>query len=163
MKKTSALIVRFAVSVAIALTLSATGYCAEVSGTFVSFDGKPVSDTQLHFEAIPGGDIFMTRTGADGKFSTVLRRGTYEIRTERGLVLKSRVKVDTSDVNVGQLRDGAPLDVRRPFQREVLGPAMVETSAPATAHLGNAAAPAGSAVTTLKPPAPAASPSTALK
>jgi len=161
MKKTSASILRFAASVAIAFALSATGYCAEVSGTFVSFDGKPVSDTQLHFEAIPGGDIYMTRTGADGKFSTTLRRGAYEIRTERGLVLKSRVRIDATDLNVGQLRDGAPLDVRRPFQREVLGPAIVETSAPATAHLGNAAGP--STVSTLKPPAPAASPSTALK
>jgi hypothetical protein len=108
---------------------------ANASGALISASGTPLADYQLHFENQVSGDIYLIRTGADGSFSADLPPGVYDLRAERGLVLRSRVMVGEFEVNVGQVTPGAPLDVRGPFEREGIGPALVQTQAPATAHL----------------------------
>ena len=128
-------------AIAVAMTLAAASSdAAIVSGVYTSPGGAPLADRQLHFENRVSGDIYLARTGADGSFASDLPTGTYDLRAERGLVVKSGIVIDVNsvDMNVGQVREGAPLDVRRPFEREGVGPSIVDTGAPATAHLDNA-------------------------
>jgi len=115
---------------------------ATASGVFTSESGTPLAEHQLHFENRVSGDIYLARTGADGSFSTELPPGLYDLRAERGLVVKAGVIVGQDDVEVGHVTSGAPFDVRRPFEREGIGPALVQTEAPATAHVGAAGPPA---------------------
>ncbi len=126
-----------------ALTLiAARAEATMVSGVYVAREGgKPLADHQLHFENRIGGDIFLARTGSDGSFASDLPPGTYDLRAERGLVVKSGIVVGDSELNVGRVTDGAPFDVRRPFEREGIGPTIMDTEAPATAHLEKGTAP----------------------
>ena len=120
--------------------LSARADAAMVSGVYTSRGGKPLADHQLHFENRIAGDMYLTRTGYDGSFSSDLPPGTYDLRAERGLIVRPGIRVERADLNLGRVADGAPYDVRRPFERQGIGPALVETEAPATAHLEKKAA-----------------------
>lgn len=124
--------------VSIVLATSARANAGTVSGMFSDPNGKPLAGHQLHFENRISGDIYLARTGSDGSFSAALPPGAYDLRAERGLILYRNVLVDSGAVNLGQVHEGAPLDVRRPFEREGIAPSMVETQAPATAHLHSA-------------------------
>ena len=118
------------------ILLAARADAAMVSGVYTTRgDGKPLADHQLHFENRVSGDIFLARTASDGSFASDLPPGIYDLRAEHGLIVKSKVVVNADDLNVGRITDGAPLDVRRPFEREGIGPALLDTEAPATAHL----------------------------
>lgn len=128
-------------AIAVAVTLAATNSDgAIVSGVYTSRGGAPLADHQLHFENRVSGDIYLARTAADGSFTSDLPPGTYDLRAERGLVIKSGVVIDGAavDMNIGRIHDGAPLDVRRPFEREGVGPSIMDSGAPATAHLDHA-------------------------
>ncbi len=128
----------YALAVAFASMLfvpMARANAATISGIYSDRKGTPLPGHQIHFENRISGDIFLTRTGSDGSFSTDLPPGAYDLRAERGLVLYHDLLVDHGAVNLGRVEDGAPLDVRRPFEREGLAPSMVESAAPATAHL----------------------------
>ncbi len=128
----------YAFALALASLLStpiAGANAATVSGTYSDRKGTPLAGHQLHFENRISGDIFLTPTGGDGSFSADLPPGAYDLRAERGLVLYHDLQVDHGAVNLGRVEDGAPLDVRRPFEREGIAPSMIESSAPATAHL----------------------------
>ncbi|HEY6394179.1 MAG TPA: carboxypeptidase-like regulatory domain-containing protein [Candidatus Binataceae bacterium] len=107
---------------------------AVVTGRFSYREGPPAANRQIHFENRVSGDMFMAPTNADGGFSVDLPPGTYDLRAERGVVLKADIKVGKEDMNVGQVLEPAPLDVRRPFEREGLGQALVTSPAPATAN-----------------------------
>lgn len=129
---------RRVLSAALAVTLvvlAGSADAAIVSGVYTSRGGTPLADHQLHFENRISGDIFLTRTGSDGSFSTDLPPGTYDLRAERGLILKEKIVVDGNDVSVGRVTGGPQFDVRRPFEREGVAPSLVDTEAPATAHL----------------------------
>ncbi len=135
--------------------LSAHAEAATVSGIYTTPHGKPLADRQLHFQNRISGDMYLTRTGADGSFASDLPPGTYDLRAERGLVVRPGIRVEVTglDLNVGRVSEGAPLDVRRPFQRQGIGPALVDTAAPATAHVEHPAS----------APAPASAPSPAAR
>lgn len=124
---------------------------ATVTGVYSNRKGTPLPGHQLHFENRVSGDIYLTRTNSDGSFSADLPPGVYDLRAERGLVLHHNLLVDHGAVNLGRVEDGAPFDVRRPFEREGIAPSMVESGAPATAHLHasgqNGAAPPASSAT----------------
>ena len=141
-----------------ALTLCFTrADAAEVSGIYTNRGGKPLADHQLHFENHIAGDMYLTRTGTDGAFSTDLPPGTYDLRAERGLIVRPGIRVEDTNLNVGRVADGAPYDVRRPFERQGIAPSLVETEAPATAHLEKPGAPPARPA-----PAPAAASSPAV-
>jgi len=108
---------------------------AVVTGSFAYRDGSPAKDRQLHFENRASRDIYVVGTGSDGTFSVDLPQGVYDLRAERGLVLISGIVVAKSDLNVGKAVEGAPLDVRRPFDYEGVAAAIVTSPAPATAHV----------------------------
>jgi len=73
------------------LLCAARASAAVVAGTYTGHGGAPLADHQLHFENRVSGDIFLARTGADGSFSADLPPGSYDLRAERGLVIKSDI------------------------------------------------------------------------
>ncbi len=108
---------------------------ANVSGTMSYRDGKPADRRQLHYENRITNDIFVAPTKPDGSFTADLPPGIYDLRAERGVVLASKIRVGNEDVNIGHVIEPAPLDVRRPFEREGVAEAIVDSPAPATANI----------------------------
>ncbi|HYK65226.1 MAG TPA: hypothetical protein VEY94_09780 [Patescibacteria group bacterium] len=108
---------------------------ANVSGTMSYRDGSPANKRQLHYENVVTSDIFVAPTNPDGSFSADLPPGVYDLRAERGVVLASKIRVRNQEVSVGHVVEPAPLDVRRPFEHEGVGEAIVDSPAPATANI----------------------------
>jgi hypothetical protein len=108
---------------------------ANVSGMMSYRDGKPAERRQLHYENEVTSDIFVAPTKPDGSFNADLPPGFYDLRAERGLVLVSKIRVDDNDINVGHVVEPAPLDLRRPFEREGVAESLLESPAPATANV----------------------------
>ena len=108
---------------------------ANVSGLMSYRDGKPADKRQLHYENRVTSDIYVAPTNPDGSFTADLPPGFYDLRAERGLVLASKIRVDNKDLNIGHVVEPAPLDVRRPFEREGVAESLVESPAPATANV----------------------------
>ena len=106
-----------------------------MSGLMSYRDGKAADRRQLHYENRVTNDIFVAPTKPDGSFTADLPPGFYDLRAERGLVLISGIRVDNDDINVGHVVEPAPLDVRRPFEREGVAESLVESPAPATANI----------------------------
>jgi len=127
-----------ALSVAVAAGLAAGARiagAANVSGLMSYRDGKPAERRQLHYENRVTSDIYVAPTKPDGSFTADLPPGLYDLRAERGVILASKIRVDAEDVNIGHVVEPVPLDVRRPFEREGVAEALVESPAPATANL----------------------------
>jgi hypothetical protein len=108
---------------------------ANVSGLMSYRDGRPADKRQLHYENRVTSDIYVAPTKPDGTFTADLPPGFYDLRAERGLVLASKIRVDKEDVNVGHVIEPAPLDVRRPFEREGVAETILDSPAPATANV----------------------------
>ena len=98
-------------------------------------DGKPAERRQLHYENRVTSDLYVAPTKPDGSFTADLPPGLYDLRAERGLILASKIRVDSEDINVGHIVEPAPLDVRRPFEHEGVAESLVESPAPATANV----------------------------
>lgn len=108
---------------------------AIVSGLMSYRDGRPADKRQLHYENLVTSDIYVAPTEPDGTFKADLPPGIYDLRAERGLILASGIRVDAADVNIGHVVEPAPLDVLRPFEREGVAEAIVDSPAPATANI----------------------------
>ena len=140
-RRESARFVNFAaivLSVAAGLGIAAgtrIARAANVSGLMSYRDGKPADKRQLHYENRVTSDIYVAPTNPDGSFTADLPPGFYDLRAERGLVLASKIRVDNKDLNIGHVVEPAPLDVRRPFEREGVAESLVESPAPATANV----------------------------
>ncbi len=129
---------RIAVLIAAVFALLAAAYPAGasvVSGTFTYDDGTPAKRRQLHFENHATGDMYIAQTDPNGAFSADLPPGLYDLRAERGVILKAKIAVGDSDLGVGKVVEPAPLDVRRPFEHQGIAEAIVQSSAPSTANL----------------------------
>jgi hypothetical protein len=150
----SATSMRNAVSRALGIALATTillgvarADATMVSGVYTGVRGATSAGHQLHFDNLVSGDIFITHTGSDGSFSTDLPPGTYDLRAEHGLVVKSKIPVGTGAVNLGQVGSGKSIDMfLRPFQRQGVAPTIINSEAPATAHLATTSNAAGSSV-----------------
>ncbi len=132
----------FAVAAGIGVGVKVAG-AANVSGVMSYRDGKPAERRQLHYENRVTNDIFVAPTKPDGSFTADLPPGLYDLRAERGVILASKIRVDTADVNVGHVVEPAPLDVRRPFEHEGVADALVDSPAPATSNVTSGRAIAG--------------------
>ena len=87
-----------ALSVAIGAGLAAGARiagAANVSGTMSYRDGSPADKRELHYENRVTNDIFVAPTKPDGSFTADLPPGLYDLRAERGVVLASKIRVDT--------------------------------------------------------------------
>jgi len=158
---------RRVIGVVLMLTLFAFTARADagmVSGIYTNRAGTPLSDRQLHFQNRIGGDMYLTRTGSDGSFSADLPPGVYDLRAERGVIAKSNVVVGETPENIGTVREAHLFSdwIRGPFERQGLAPELLDSPAPATAHVAGPG-PEQNSATYWAPanPAPAAPQSTA--
>ena len=127
-------------SCAMALGLAASAAAitfssAHVSGTFVYWDGKPMDNRQLHFQNRASGDMFVAATDNHGDFATYLPPGLYDLRAERGVILKEKILVGNDDFNIGRVVEPASTDPRRLLDRQGVAEAIVQSPAPATANM----------------------------
>ncbi len=106
-----------------------------VSGSFAYRNGSPAKDRQLHLENRATGDMYVAACNGDGTFSTDVPPGLYDLRAERGVILKYRIHVEQEPINIGRVIEPVPLDVHRVFQREKIADAIVTSPAPSTANL----------------------------
>ena len=122
-------------------SVTVTAHAVVVGGSLTTRDGNPAPDRQIHFENRVTGDIFLVRTGSDGRFSADLPPGHYDLREERGPIIRGAIGVGASEQDLGKVAEQDSGFWCRLFEAEVLGPAIVKTPAPSTANLpGNGSA-----------------------
>ena len=127
-----------ALSVAVAAGLAAgvqIAGAASVSGLMSYRSGKAADQRWLHYENRVTTDIYIAPTTPDGSFTADLPPGLYDLRAERGVILASKIRVDSQDLYIGHVVEPALLDVRRPFESEGVAESIVESPAPSTANL----------------------------
>jgi len=150
-----------AVSTVMMVTLAAVlAEAAVVGGVYVNSRGTPLPDRQLHFQNQISGDMYLARSLSDGSFAADLPPGVYDLRGERGLKIKNGIVVGDSPLEVGKVKDGTMMSdvLRGPFERQGIAPMLVDTAAPATAHVANAAPAAAGTATYWAPATQAPSP-----
>jgi hypothetical protein len=98
-------------------------------------DGRAADRRQLHYENRVTSDIFVAPTKPDGSFTADLPPGLYDLRAERGVILASKIRVGSANVNIGHVVEPAPLDVRRLFEHQGVAESIVDSPAPATANV----------------------------
>jgi hypothetical protein len=108
---------------------------ANVSGTMVYRNGSPATQRQLHYENRATGDMYVAPTTPDGSFTADIPPGHYDLRAERGVILKNKIIVGDEDFTIGRVVEPAPLDVRRLFEHQNVAEAIVISPAPSTANL----------------------------
>ena len=137
-RRNQSLIALLVIAISI-LSATVSARAAVIGGALTTRDGNPAPDRQIHFENRVTGDIFLVRTGSDGRFSAGLPPGRYDLREERGPIIHAAIAVGANGQDLGKVAEPAGGFWCHLFEMEVLGPAIVKTSAPSTANLpGNA-------------------------
>lgn len=122
-------------TVALALALPGLARAAQVSGTFNTYQGQPAASRDLHFENCATYDTYLAPTHGDGSFAQTLPPGCYNLRAERGAIVRRAIMVGDADVALGAVSDLAPLAPARLFQLESLFPTLLFSPAPSTAYI----------------------------
>ena len=94
-----------------------------------------MENRQLHFQNRASGDMFVAPTDNQGDFAAYLPPGLYDLRAERGVILKDKILVGNDDFNIGRVVEPAPADPRRLLDRQGVAEAIVQSPAPATANM----------------------------
>jgi hypothetical protein len=116
--------------------LSLQARAAVVSGTLVTYEGqKPETNRSLHFLNRATRDIYMAPTQPDGSFGTNLPPGIYNLRAERGAILRRNIVVTSQDVPLGQVSELAPYAPARLFDYQYIAPSILSFAAPSTANI----------------------------
>jgi hypothetical protein len=133
-----------------------------VSGVFTDQHGKPLANRQLHFENRVTEDLYLARTASDGSFWADLPAGVYALRNERGRLVEPRIRIKEGyDARLSPVHERLSTFLERPFNVEGVAPYVIETEAPATAHVPEvpiSPPPAPPAAVPPKPTPPAAAP-----
>lgn len=108
---------------------------ARVSGTLVGYQGQPEPSRDLHFENCASHDSYLAPTHTDATFAQNLPPGCYNLRAERGAILRRAIIVRDSDLALGTISDLAPLAPARLFDLEDLFPTLLTSPAPSTAYI----------------------------
>jgi len=109
---------------------------ARVSGALVGYQGgQPEASRDLHFENCITQDEYLAPTHADGSFAQRLPPGCYDLRAERGAILRRGIIVTDNDLALGSVSDLAPLAPARLFDLEELFPTLLTSPAPSTAYI----------------------------
>jgi hypothetical protein len=131
---------RFIAALAVACGLmialdAAPAAAARVSGALMSYQGQPEASRDLHFENCVTQDEYLAPTHPGGLFAQSLPPGCYDLRAERGAILRRGIIVGNSDVSIGSVSDLAPLAPARLFDLEELFPTLLTSPAPSTAYI----------------------------
>lgn len=126
-----------AVAIALGLIAALPGAAAaaRVSGTLVTYHGQPDPSRDLHFENCATQDSYLAPTHNDGSFAQEIPPGCYDLRAERGAILRHSIIVRESDIALGRVSELAPLAPARLFQLEALFPTLLTSPAPSTAYI----------------------------
>jgi hypothetical protein len=130
----AAMIVSYTLAAGVIVSAHLAG-AANVDGNMTYVNGSPAAKRQLHYENRATQDMYVAPTKPDGSFTADLPPGTYDLRAERGVILKSRIRVQDEDLNIGRVVEPAPLDWKRLFEHQTVAEAIVLTPAPSTANL----------------------------
>ncbi|HUO05905.1 MAG TPA: hypothetical protein VMU16_11980 [Candidatus Binataceae bacterium] len=135
LKKKGSFIAAVSIAAAGLAMVAGLAGAAVISGSMVYRDGKPADRRQLHFENQVTEDMYVAPTKSDGAFEADLPPGLYDLRAERGAILKGDIQVRAADQNVGQVVEPLMLDPRRAFQHEGIADTILDFAAPATASM----------------------------
>ena len=113
----------------------ASAAAARVSGTLVGYQGQPEPSRDLHFENCASHDSYLAPTHTDATFAQNLPPGCYNLRAERGAILRRGIIVKDNDLALGTISDLAPLAPARLFDLEDLFPTLLTSPAPSTAYI----------------------------
>ena len=95
-----------------------------------------MENRQLHFQNRASGDMIVAPTDNQGDFAAYLPPGLYDLRAERGVILKAKILVvGDKDFDIGRVVEPAPTDPRRLLDRQGVAEAIVQSPAPATANM----------------------------
>lgn len=114
---------------------AANAEAGRVSGVLLTYKGQPDASRDLHFENCITHDIILAPTHSNGSFAQNLPPGCYNLRAERGAILKSSIRVGDAPVNLGQVSDLAPLAPSRLWNLQSLFPTLLYSPAPSTAFV----------------------------
>jgi hypothetical protein len=115
--------------------LPAGASAARVSGTLAGYRGHPEASRDLHFENCVSHDSYLAPTHTDATFAQDLPPGCYNLRAERGAILRHRIIVNDADLALGTVSDLAPFAPARLFDLEALFPTLLTSPAPSTAYI----------------------------
>jgi len=125
-----------ALVLALVATLPGAAAAARVSGTFVTYEGQqPTASRDLHFENCATRDSYLAPTHHDGSFAQSLPPGCYNLRAERGAIVRTGIEVGDADLALGQVSDLAAYAPARLFDLEALFPTLLTSPAPSTAYI----------------------------
>jgi hypothetical protein len=132
---TVALVLAFAFGLGLDAASPAPAAAARVSGTLTGYQGQPEPSRDLHFENCVTQDEYLAPTHSDSSFAQSLPPGCYDLRAERGAILRHGIIVGDQDVAIGAVSDLAPLAPARLFNLEELFPTLLTSPAPSTAYI----------------------------
>jgi hypothetical protein len=117
------------------LAMPSAAAAARVSGTLVGYQGQPEPSRDLHFENCASHDSYLAPTHTDATFAQNLPPGCYNLRAERGAILRPGIAVRDQDVALGSVSELAPYAPARLFDLEALFPTLLTSPAPSTAYI----------------------------
>jgi hypothetical protein len=116
--------------------LPAAAFAAHVSGKLTGYENStPEASRELHFQNAITHDIYLSPSHADGSFAADLPPGVYDLRGERGVILKDSIAVGGDDVSLGIVSEAAPYAPARLFDLQALAPSILTSPAPSTAYI----------------------------
>jgi len=124
-----------ALALGVVAACPALAAAARVSGVLTTYEGQLAPSRDLHFENCITQDEYLAPTHADGSFAQRLPPGCYDLRAERGAVLRHGIIVKDNDVAIGAVSELAPLAPARLFDLEELFPTLLTSPAPSSAYI----------------------------
>ena len=124
-----------ALALGVVAACPALATAARVSGVLTTYQGQLAPSRDLHFENCITQDEYLAPTHADGSFAQSLPPGCYDLRAERGAILRHGIIVKDNDVAIGAVSELAPLAPARLFDLEELFPTLLTSPAPSTAYI----------------------------
>jgi hypothetical protein len=109
---------------------------ARVSGVLTGYESSsPEPSRDLHFQNAITRDTYLSPTHTDGSFAVELPPGLYDLRAERGVILKHAIAVGEADVALGLVSEAAPYAPARLFQLQNIAASILTSPAPSTAYI----------------------------
>jgi hypothetical protein len=130
------LAITIGIGVAAPVLWPSAAHAARVSGVLNGYgNSTPQQSRDLHFENQVTRDSYLAPTHGDGSFAVELPPGMYELRSERGAVLKRSISVGQVDLSLGQVNELAPYAPTRWFHLQDVAHSILTSPAPSTAYI----------------------------